>query len=116
MANQKKNNNLASWLEETYEEITIYLKFPPEHRSKIKSTNPIERLNEELRRRERCIRIFPDNKSCIKLFGAILQDTSENWINNRIYLNKPIERIKEYRSEMAKFENISKCEYKKECG
>lgn len=103
-----KRNQLVTWLEDTYEEISTYLCFPPEHRSKIKSTNPIERLNEELRRRERCIRIFPDERSCIKLFGAILQDTSENWTCNRIYLRNPLERINEYRIEFIKAENKSK--------
>lgn len=112
---KKKNDHLLLWLEETYSEITAYLDFPPEHRSKIKSTNPIERQNEELRRRERCIRIFPDDYSCIKLFGAILQDVSENWTNNRIYLRNPIERIKEFRIEYTKLMNC-KNNSNKDCG
>ncbi|MBP9038516.1 MAG: transposase, partial [Candidatus Syntrophosphaera sp.] len=49
---------LREWLEESYEVFSIYLNFPPEHWMKIKCTNVLERLNDELRRRERCIRIF----------------------------------------------------------
>ena len=80
------------------------MNFPIEHRKKIKSTNPIERLNEEIRRRERTIRIFPDVRSCIKLIGAVLQDFSDNWICNRIYLHKPLERIREYELEKMKLD------------
>jgi len=86
---------LRNWLDESYHEICVYLEFPTAHWSKIKSTNPIERLNEELRRRERSIRIFPNEKSCMRLFGAILQGYSEDWTSGRIYLSEPMQRIKE---------------------
>ena len=56
----KGREELLDWLDSTYHDIVIYLDFPPSHWSKIKSTNPIERLNEELRRREKCILIFPE--------------------------------------------------------
>jgi hypothetical protein len=54
----KGKYKLREWLEESYEEISTYLNFPLEHWMKIKCTNVLERLNKELRRRERCIRIF----------------------------------------------------------
>ncbi len=60
----------------------------------------MERLNKELRRRERCIRIFPDENSCIRLLGSILQDYSEDWTCNRIYLTKPLIRIQENRLQL----------------
>ncbi|MCK9583295.1 MAG: IS256 family transposase [Candidatus Cloacimonetes bacterium] len=91
----KGREELLDWLDSTYHDIVIYLDFPPSHWSKIKSTNPIERLNQELRRREKCIRIFPDEKSCIRLMGAILQGYSDDWTTGRIYLRDPIEAIKE---------------------
>jgi len=92
-------DRLLDWLDETYYEITQYLSFPPQHWNKIKSTNPIERQNEELRRRERCIRIFPDNNSCIRLMGTVLQVISEGWITGRIYLKEPMKKIEEWRSD-----------------
>jgi transposase-like protein len=61
-------------------------------------------LNEKLRHREKCIRIFPDEKSCLLLFGAILQGYSENWISGKLYLSEPIERIRENLKKPIPFE------------
>jgi len=96
---------LRNWLDESYHEICVYLEFPTAHWSKIKSTNPIERLNEELRRREKCIRIFPNEKSCMRLLGAIMQGYSEDWTSGKIYLSEPMERIKENRIKPIPFES-----------
>ncbi len=92
-AQSKGKDNLLDWLDSTYHEISVYLDFPAAHWSRIKCTNSLERLNEELRRREKCIRIFPDEKSCLRLFGAILQGYSEDWISGKLYLSEPMERI-----------------------
>ena len=94
-AQARGKDKLLDWLDSTYHEITAYLNFPPSHWKKIKSTNPIERLNEELRRRERCIRIFPNDDSCIRLFGAILQYQSDDWISGYRYIVSPMEAIRE---------------------
>ena len=96
----KGKERLLDWLDSTFHEITAYLSFPPEHWSRIKSTNVLERLNGEIRRRERCIRIFPDENSCIRLLGAILQDYSEEWTSNRVYFTRPLDKIEEHRLEM----------------
>ena len=96
----KGKERLLDWLDSTFHEITAYLSFPPEHWSRIKSTNILERLNGEIRRRERCIRIFPDESSCIRLLGAILQDYSEEWTSNRVYFTRPMDKIEEHRLEM----------------
>jgi len=61
-------------------------------------------LNEELRRREKCIRIFPDEKSCLRLFGAILQGYSEDWISGKLYLSEPMEKFKETLKKPIPFE------------
>ena len=95
VAQSKGKDNLLDWLDSTFHEISVYLDFPAAHWSRIKCTNSLERLNEELRRREKCIRIFPDEKSCLLLFGAILQGYSEDWISGKLYLSEPMERIKE---------------------
>jgi len=94
-AQAKGKDKLLDWLDSTFHEISVYLEFPPSHWSKIKSTNPLERLNEELRRREKCIRIFPNEGSCVRLFRAILQGYSEDWTSGKIYLATPLDKIKE---------------------
>jgi transposase-like protein len=100
-------NKLLDWLDDTYQEISVYLDFPSIHWGKIKSTNPLERLNGELRRRERSIRIFPDEKSCIRLFGAVLQEYSESWTSNKIYLLEPMARIQENNKRQAILDGLS---------
>lgn len=103
-AQSKGKDNLLDWLDSTYHEISVYLDFPAAHWSRIKCTNSLERLNEELRRREKCIRIFPDEKSCLRLFGAILQGYSEDWISGKLYLSEPMERIKDTMKKPIPFE------------
>jgi len=93
----KGRDKLRDWLEESYYEISHYLDFPADHWKKIKSTNPLERLNEEIRRRERCVRIFPNENSCVRLFGAILQGYSDDWTSGKLYLSEPLDKISENR-------------------
>jgi transposase-like protein len=95
----KGKEKLRDWLDSTYHDIVVYLDFPSAHWSRIKCTNSLERLNEELRRREKCIRIFPDERSCLRLFGAILQGYSEDWTSGKIYLSEPLEKIAELRAK-----------------
>ncbi len=104
VAQSKGKNSLLDWLDSTYHEISVYLDFPPAHWSRIKCTNSLERLNEELRRREKCIRIFPDEKSCLRLFGALLQGYSEDWICSKLYLSEPMEKIRENLKKPIPFE------------
>ena len=104
VAQSKGKDKLLEWLDESYHEISVYLDFPTAHWSRIKCTNSLERLNEELRRREKCIRIFPDEKSCIRLLGTILQGYSEDWISGKLYLSEPMERIRENQKRAIPFE------------
>lgn len=90
----KGYDKLHEWLEDTLPDVSTYLLFPPSHWTKIKSTNPLERLNEEIRRRERCVRIFPSEESCSLLIGAILQEQSEIWTTGRIYLQRDLDNAK----------------------
>ena len=57
-----------------------------EHRSRMKSTNMLERYNEELRRRTRVIRIFPNVESCLRLILALATETHERWLTGQRYL------------------------------
>jgi len=56
-------------------------------RKRLRTTNCVERLNEEIRRRERVIRIFPNGDSAIRLLGAVLIERDEDWSTGRKYLN-----------------------------
>jgi putative transposase len=84
---KKKKDNVLMWLEESIEETLTVLDLPVEHRKKMKSTNMIERLNQELKRRSRVVRIFPNEQSCLRILTAICQETSESW-GGRNYLKE----------------------------
>lgn len=73
-------------LEEGFDDATAVLAFPPECRKRIRTTNIMERLNNELRRRERVIRIFPNRESVFRLFGALLMDMDEKWAAQKKYI------------------------------
>jgi transposase-like protein len=75
----KKKEKVATWLEENIEETFGVYALPEEHRKKMKSTNMVERFNEELKRRSRVVRIFPDEDSCLRLLGTICWETTEKW-------------------------------------
>lgn len=81
----RKKPHVIRWLEENIEEALVVLELPFEHRKKMKSTNMLERLNQEIKRRSKVIRIFPNESSCLRLVTSLCQETSENW-SNRIYL------------------------------
>lgn len=83
---KRKKDHVWTWLEENIEETLAVLELPVEHRKKMKSTNMLERFNQELKRRSRVVRIFPHEQSCLRLLTAICQETSESW-GNRKYLN-----------------------------
>ncbi len=60
---------------------------PAEHRRRLRTSNPLERLNEEIKRRTRVATLFPNEASLLRLVTAILQETSEDWETGKIYLN-----------------------------
>jgi len=84
---EEKYPKVAVWVDENLESCLTVLNLPVDHRRKMKSTNMLERLNEELRRRSRVIRIFPNQASCLRLAAALCQETSEIWETGRRYLN-----------------------------
>jgi putative transposase len=70
---------LSAWLEENLSEGFSVFDFPLEHRRSIRTTNSLERINKEIRRRTRVVGIFPNDASCLRLVSAILMETSEDW-------------------------------------
>lgn len=78
---------LVSWVEETIEETLTFYRLPRQHHKHLKSTNMLERLNEEIRRRTRVVRIFPNAEACMRLVRALAVETHENWLEDHRYLN-----------------------------
>ena len=70
-------------LENGFDDATAVLELPKRYRTKLRTTNSFERVNEEIRRRERVIRIFPNRGSSLRLIGAFLLEYDEKWSGKR---------------------------------
>ncbi len=70
---------LSAWLEENLSEGFTVFDFPLEHRRSIRTTNSLERINKEIRRRTRVVGVFPNEASCLRLISALLMEISEEW-------------------------------------
>jgi putative transposase len=84
---QAKYPRLCAWVEDSIEETLSFYRFPLGHHKHVKSTNMLERLNEEIRRRTRVVRIFPNDASCLRLVRALAVEMHENWIEAHRYLD-----------------------------
>lgn len=82
--------SIVDWVDESIEESLVVYLLPREHHKQMKSTNMLERFNQELKRRSKVVRIFPNAESCLRLLGTLCQETSEEWANRR-YLNMDIQ-------------------------
>jgi transposase-like protein len=78
---------LTTWVEENVEETFTYYRLPRQRHKHMKSTNMLERLNEEIKRRTHVVRIFPNAESCLRLVRALAVETHENWLEANRYLN-----------------------------
>jgi len=76
---EKTAPQLANWAEEAIPEGFTVFTLPASHRRKLRTTNLVERLNEEIRRRTRVARLFPNEAACLRLVSAILMEISEDW-------------------------------------
>jgi len=84
---QAKYARLVTWVEENIEETLTFYRLPRQHHKHLKSTNMLERLNEEIKRRTHVVRIFPNAESCLRLIRALCVETHENWLEAHRYLN-----------------------------
>ena len=89
---------VAALLDEHGEDMLTVYQLPESHRKKMRTTNLLERENEELKRRTRVVRIFPNEMSCLRLITALAIETSEEWQSRR-YLDMSLAEIAEAEEE-----------------
>ena len=77
---------LADWMEINIPEGFSVFAFPREHQRKLRTSNYLERLSQEIKRRTRVVRVFPNEQSCLRLISALLMETNEEWEYGRLYL------------------------------
>lgn len=83
---EKSAPRLANWMEHNIPEGLTVFSFPPKHQRRIRTSNMLERLSREIKRRTRVVTIFPNEASCLRLITAFLMEKSEEWETGRIYL------------------------------
>ena len=88
---EERYPQVASWLEEAGEEALTVYALPASHRKRMRSTNMLERWHQEVARRTRVVRIFPNGASCLRLVTALAMETSEDWQGRRYLRMNPEE-------------------------
>lgn len=89
---------LAEWMEENLPEGLSVFQLPQNHRKRLRTSNSLERLHEELNRRTRVARLFPNETSLLRLISAIEMEISEDWLAGKRYLNMKTEMESECES------------------
>ena len=92
----------AALLDESFDDITAVFSLPAKYRQKMRTSNMIERLNGEIRRRDRAIRIYPSDDSVMRIIGTVLLEQSEAWSADRVYVD-----MKEYMLHLENVRNSS---------
>jgi putative transposase len=94
---QAKYPKLTSWVEANIEETLSFYRLPLAHHKHLKSTNMLERLNQEIKRRTQVVRIFPNAASCLRLVRALAVEAHESWLEAIRYLN--MEHLREHKKQ-----------------
>jgi len=87
-----KYPKLCTWVETNIEETWTFYRLPVTHHKHMKSTNLLERFNQEIKRRTLVVRIFPDEASCLRLVRAVAAEQHEEWMEGSRYLNTDLLR------------------------
>lgn len=98
-----KYPKLCAWVETNIEETWTFYRLPLAHHKHLKSTNLLERFNQEIKRRTLVVRIFPDEASCLRLVRAVAAEQHEEWMEGSRYLNADLlrEQIKPMKPNLA---------------
>ena len=98
---QDKYPKLCTWVEDNIEETLTFYRLPLAHHKHMKSTNMLERLNQEIKRRTHVVRIFPNAESCLRLVRALAVETHENRLAAIRYLN--MDHLKEHKKQLMRW-------------
>lgn len=98
-----KYPKLCAWAEANIEETWTFYRLPVAHHKHLKSTNLLERFNQEIKRRTLVVRIFPNESSCLRLIRAVASEQHEEWMEGSRYLNADLlrEQIKPMKTMMT---------------
>lgn len=91
---------LTDWVEENIGETLTFYRLPRQHHRNMKSTNMLERMNEEIKRRPRVVRIFPNTSSCLRLVRALCAENHEDWLEAHRYINMDL--LAEQKNELLR--------------
>lgn len=102
----KSAPQLSEWMEENIPEGLAVFELPAKHRKRMRTSNSVERLHEEINRRTRVARLFPNEASLLRLVSAIEMEISEDWVAGKRYLNMKTEMENENESANSKEKRI----------
>ncbi len=93
------HRHVADGIDEHIEEYFAWYAFPPSYRARLRTTNGLERLSQEIKRRTRVVRIFPNRDACLRLATALCAEQSEDWITGHRYLD--ITELRQWQRDYA---------------